>query len=276
MGTSQSSKGPGGKVPLVPSWVPDLEPSSGASSGLADDAPASATTTPDQAAVQLAPARRFAEVRRNIGTFARTGGTAQMRQGLSHYVKTSYGGSGNSTRRHGGTIRTAASLYNILTPSYSGAGGGPVLERPFLQDRTAEEVINAVIEATRPVDGTQDAEASRASIHDALADLLVQFPDTDLLNLNEEQRLFAVERYISMDVFRRFQLDIGTTIQEKSPDARTALSRLKEVRDYIRETIAASFRQARTRGEQPNSANINRIIQAALRSAFDIFESYTL
>jgi hypothetical protein len=144
-----------------------------------------------------------------------------MRQGLSHYVRTSYRGAGNATRRHGGTIKTAAALYNALSPSAS--GGEQILDRARLEGRSAEEVTNAVVEAIRPVDGTQDAEASRASIQNALSDLLQQFPEANLLELTEEQRIFAVERYLALDVFRRFELDLGVTIQEKAPDVRTAL-----------------------------------------------------
>ena len=48
--------------------------------------------------------------------------------------------------------------------------------------------MDAIVEAVRPADGTQDAEANRAAIKDALSELLTMFPDADLLNLTEDQR----------------------------------------------------------------------------------------
>lgn len=79
----------------------------------------------------------------------------------------------------------------------------------MLAGRSAKEVIDAVVEAVRPADGTQDAEASRAAINDALSELLTIFPDADLLNLNDEQRQLAIQRFVAIDVYRRFALDLG-------------------------------------------------------------------
>jgi hypothetical protein len=99
--------------------------------------------------------------------------------------------------------------------------------------------MDAVVEAVRPADGTQDAEAERASTRDALSELLTQFPDADLLSLSEKQRVLITERFVAIDVFRRIQLDVGKTIQDKAPTAGAGLARLKEVKDYVKETVAA-------------------------------------
>jgi hypothetical protein len=140
--------------------------------------------------------------------------------------------------------------------------------------RSADEVMDAVVEALRPVDGTQDTEASRAAIKDALADVLTRFPDADLLNLEQQHRELAIERYVAADVFRRFELDLGKTIRDKAPDAVTGLGRLKEIRDYIRETVAASFRQLRDSMRQMLAGRITQIVQSALTDAFRVFEGY--
>lgn len=283
MGTSTSSSGPGGNVSLVPEWVPSVESSSGG----APDAAAEEATPVDSATQQVAqpaspppaslltPARGFAGVRRSLGTFARAGSSTHMRRSLSHYVRTSYRGAGNATRRHGGTIKTAASLYAALSPGVA-TPGAQVLDLDHLEGESADEVMDAIVEAVRPVDGTQDAEASRASIREALSELLEHFPNADLLELTEEQRSFAIERYVALDVYRRFVLDVGDTIQEKASDIRTGLSRLKEVRDYIRETISASFRGLRSEGTRTSVSTIGRLVQMALQNTFSVFESYTV
>ncbi|WP_241496191.1 hypothetical protein [Pseudomonas syringae] len=75
--------------------------------------------------------------------------------------------------------------------------------------------MDALVEAVRPVDGTQDAEAERASIRGSLSDVLVKYPNADLLNLAPQEREYAIERFTAMDVFHRYELDLGKTVQEK-------------------------------------------------------------
>jgi hypothetical protein len=152
---------------------------------------------------------------------------------------------------------------------------GSPLDPALLAGRSAKEVMDAVVEAVRPVDGTQDAEAARTSIREALSDVLTRFPEADLLNLDDDQRNFAIERFTAIDVFHRYQLDVGKTIIEKSPSAVTAVSRLKQVRDYVKETVAASFRKLREAGRSLSAGRISRVVRDALRETFLVFEGYT-
>ena len=137
------------------------------------------------------------------------------------------------------------------------------LNRLLLQGRSAREIIDAVVEAVRPVDGTQDAEASREAVNDSLSDLLERFPDADLLALTDDQRALVVETYTAEDLFRRLVLDIGKHIQDAAPTASEALSRLAQIRDYIREVISASFKRLRDEGTPLTSGHV----ASAARSA---------
>jgi hypothetical protein len=98
-------------------------------------------------------------------------------------------------------------LHTALSSLAAGrpAAPGSPLDPALLAGRSVQEVMDAVVEAVRPIDGTQDAEATRAAIRDALSELLTRFPEADLLNLDPEQRSFAIERYSAIDVFRRFR-----------------------------------------------------------------------
>lgn len=199
-----------------------------------------------------------------------------MQRGLRHYVRSGYGGGGTAVRRFGGTASTAGALYGALS---SVAGGqapsaGSPLDPVLLAGRSAREIMDAVVEAARPADGTQDAEAGRAAIKDALSELLTMFPQADLLNLNEDQRGFAIERFVAIDVYRRFQLDLGKTIQDKAPTATVGLARLKEVKNYIKETVAAAFRRLRAAGSRVTTGRVNEFVRAALSETFQVFEGY--
>ena len=268
---------------MVPPWTPDPstddvpEPRPGEEAAPNEPA-SSAPRVPGLAPAPppLAPAGRFRGARRALGEYARSGKGSDMRRGLGHYVRTGYGGSGTTSKRFGGTATTAGSLGHALARVAGGqpATPGSPFDPALLAGRTAQEVMDAVVEAVRPVDGTQDAEAERASIRDALSELLTRFPDANLLNLDANQRAYAIERYTAIDVFRRFELDLGKTIVEGAPNASAALGRLKEVRDYIRQTVAASFRRLRDVGRTLTSGRVGQVVQDALKETFEVFEAY--
>ena len=286
MGTSRSSTGPGPGVLLVPTWVPDPvlpEAPADTSGGDDDDGqdqqaqpaqPAQPAPTPQP--VPIAPARRFGPARTSLGSFARTGSSYDMRRGLGHYIHKGYGGAGTAAQRMGGTARTAGTLYGAL--SSAAAGQAPDPGSPFdpalLAGRSADEVMDALVETVRPGDGTQDAEAGRVAIRKALSELLSRFPDADLLDLSENQRVFAIERFLALDVYGRFALDVGKTIQDRAPSASAALSRLKDVKDYVKQTISARFRNLSTTGEQLGARRISEMGRQALQDAFAVFEEY--
>ncbi len=272
---------------MVPPWVPGVggaePPGGGGAAPGADDSPESPGLAPTAVPpavplgpVPIAPPARFQGARRSLGDYARSGGGRDMRRGVGRYVRSGYGGAATAARRFGGTASTAGALHGALSTVAAGqpAAPGSPLDPALLAGRSVQEVMDAVVEAVRPIDGTQDTEAARAAIRDALADLLTRFPDADLLNLDPDQRVFAIERYAANDVYRRFDLDIGQAIREKAPSATAALSRLKQVRDYVRETVAASFRRLQDAGRAITAGRVGQIVRDALRDTFEVFEGY--
>jgi len=281
MGTSASSRGAPSGVPMVPPWVPDVVPADGPDAG-DDDAPdqPASNTPPAPAApappVPIAPAGRFGPSRVSLGRYARSGSSDDMRRGLGHYVGKGLGGGGTASRRFGGTASTAGSLYGALSSAASGqaAAPGSPFDPALLAGRSASETMDALVEAVRPIDGTQDAESSRQAIRDALSELLTRFPEADLLNLSEDQRVFAIERYVAVDVYNRFRLDVGKAIQDNAPGVGAALARFKEVKDYIKQTVSAAFRQVRAAGLALSAGRITQMVRQALGETFRVFEDY--
>ena len=285
MGTSSSSSGPPPKVPIVPPWTPDVaDPEDGHQDdgeNAHDDQTDGKDVDIQQPAapsdpIPVAPPRRFGPARSALGRFAHTGSTDDMRKGIGHYIRKGLNGSGIATKRFGGTARTAGSLYDALSVVSSGRAAAPdsPLDPTLLQDRSAEEVMNAIVEAVRPVDGTQDTEASRHAINDTLSDVLNRYPDADLLNLSEQQRLFAFERYIALDVFNRFDLDVGKHLRSKASSVAVELARLRDAKDYIRETVAEAFRKAHSAAQAMDFISVNKLADAVLQETFEVFEGY--
>lgn len=245
MGTSQSSKGSPSNVPMVPAWA-------------APNAP-------------IAESGRFGPARRNIGSFMGDGQSSSMRKGVGQYVKKGYGGSKTATSRMAGTVQKASTFFDALSPS---SQNGPAIDPVLLAGKSADEIMDAIVEVVAPIDGTQDTEASRESVKNALCELLEQFPNADLANLDDTQRLFALEKFVADDVFRRIYLDLGQIIQSKAPNITTGLSRLKEIKDYVKETVAASFRKNNQSGIPLVSNQIKSIVNNAIQETFTVFEEY--
>ncbi|MFB9866864.1 Qat anti-phage system associated protein QatB [Vreelandella sulfidaeris] len=291
MGTSQNSDGPGKGVPMVPPWTPPLPPAPPApeppdpeedqvdQDGQSDDPPEgdNEPKTAPQSPPPLAPPGRFGGARKGIGDYAKNGDRSGLQRSLKHYVKHGYGGAKTTTARFGGTAAVAAILGGTLQSVAEGTSQtyANLIDPVLLKGRSASEVMDALVEAVRPVDGTQDAEAERASIRGSLSDVLVKYPNADLLNLAPEERVYAIERFTAMDVFHRYELDLGKTVQEKASSALVAVRRLKEIKEYIKECVSASFRSIAATGVRLTTGRISQVVTQALQETFEVFEGYT-
>lgn len=290
MGTSKSSSGSPSGVPMVPPWVPQSPQNP---NGLPPVAPGPVPGKPplDQPIIPgalppmnpklntpspKAPEGRFRAARGQLGRFAKNGDSDYLKRGVGSYTKSGLGGKKQATRRFAGTANTAGALYGALGLISGATVGqqGQALDRRVLSGKSADEVISAIVDATRPLDGTQDAESNRASVNDALVELLEAQPNADLLNLTDAQKELVIERFISCDIFRRFILDVGNAIRNKAPNATAAAARLKEVKDYIREIVSASFRKIKESGTTLGQANVTSVVKNLLGDSFGVFEEY--
>lgn len=277
MGTSRSSSGSPSNVPLVPPWVPDV-PDDDADAEKRPDSEEGDESSDDEASEDkretIAPPRRFANTRRTLGKYADSGSRDQLRRGVGRYVG-GLGGPQVAARRFGKTASTAKALYAALGGASSAKDAERFeLDRALIAGRGARRIIDAIIELVCPPDGSQDADASRDSINDALSELLRRFPGADLFDLSEEQRLYVIEIFISRDVYRRFYLDVGNAIKNKAKSAPLAVKRLRQVLEYIRETVAAAFRNVLNARERIRSSTLARIVTTSLRDAFIVFAEY--
>ncbi len=194
-----------------------------------------------------------------------------MRTGVRHYITDGYGGSKTFARRMAGAASTARGLSRALDPSDSESS----LDRAQLAGKSANEIMDAVVDAVCPHDGTQDVESAREAVSDALTDLLIAYPDADLLDLTQDQREYALEKFVANDVFKRFELDVGKKVMNKAPTAAVGLQRMQEIKEYVAEVVGASFRARLTNGAELTPAKITQTIRVALEDSCRVFEEYT-
>ncbi len=178
--------------------------------------------------------------------------------------------------RMGGTVRTAGALYNALYAVASGEAPGPgsPLDPALLAGRSAREILDALVEAVRPIDGTLDAEASRWSINQAYSELLERYGEADLLNLSDAQRFFLIERFVAQDVWARIDLDVGQTIQDKAATHTGGLARLKEIKELVVELVSAEFRKLWKKEKLVGARRIAEMAERAIQKTLYIFEEY--
>lgn len=283
MGTSKSSPGSPGGVPMVPPWTPDPPPPP---DGSPDEGPdrnpdsqpdlaSSPPTSPTSPSLPgpIAPSGRFGSSRTSLGRFARSGSSSDMRKGIGRCVSKGWGGSKTATRRLSGTARSAGVLYGALSALAAGqsAEAGSPLDPTLLTGRSANDIMRAVVEAVRPVDGTQDAEASRDAIKNAASELLAKNPDADFLALSEEDRLFMVERFLANDIFNHLVLDIGQAIQKNAPTASASSARFREIKNYVRQAVSAAFRKIHKFGETLTARRVSQVSRQCIQEAMDVF-----
>ncbi len=276
MGTSGSSKGPGGNVPFIPPWVEPVYPLP------APDEPNESTEDgtdveqPSSPPRDLAPPRRFTSARRFLGAYATNGSRNDMRRGLSHYIRTGLGGARRATIRMSGTSATAGALFGALNDLRTGEASFEDIgiDSTLLEGRSASEVVGFIVEVIRPTDGSQDAEASRHSLLNAFSELLQVAPDAELNSLTVEQIDLLIENYVTEDLMYRIELDVGKAVFDKASDATVATRRLEEMKQYIRELVAANFRARRQKGQRITKDNGSRFIAGIIQDTFKVFEEF--
>jgi hypothetical protein len=271
VGTSASSRGPGGGVPLVPEWVPPATPPP------PGQQPPDQEQQPQQAGQPAtAPPRRFQRARTDLGQFARAGAGEALRRGLGHYSRTGLGGAAAAASRMGGTARTAGGLYGVLDGLSSSTPLPPdvQLDPTMLAGRSQREIADAVTDALRPIDGTQDTDAARDAMSRAFSELLEAEPTADLAALTAEQIDRVVEAYLANDLANRIDLDVGAAVVNKAPSAAEGVARLEEMKAYVRQEVARCFRAREAAGERMDRQNAAALASEILRDTFEIFESY--
>ena len=277
MGTSVSSKGPKGGCPLIPPWV-ESEVSSVPSEKPKEKPETKEGTEKPKAQPQKAPDRRFSGARSSLGRFAsRSGDHEALGRGLGHYSATGLGGSRNAALRMSGGARKAGALYSML----SGGGGGrkgatplPGLSSKELAGKSSKEIADIIIEHLCPIDGTQDAEASRNAMSDALGEFIDAHPEADLTALSAEQAQEVTELFVGEDIYRRAVLDIGQSIHKNAPTAREALARLEEIRHFIKESVLTCFREDAASLRNLSAQQATSLVTTITESVFRVFESY--
>lgn len=274
MGTSTSSLGPGAGVSLDPEWLDDIEMPN------QDNIPPENQHKDDDASCeneadvknQIAPKFRFANARRDMGEYVRSGNKDSLRKSLGHYSKTGMGGAKNLSKRMRTSTRVAANFFHTFQSLRDNENFAleKILSELKSRDVDANEIIDTIIDNVCPSGGSLDEVSCRDSGRFALSEFMNQNPDADISKLTDDQIWSLTGTFLGNEAFNRIQLDIGQAFEKQDISAVERVNQMNEMRDYLQSEISVQLNKLRKSGVQ--TIGIQKLIQTAIRNTFEVYE----
>ena len=181
MGTSQSSVGPNGRSPLLPSWVDD-----------------------SQTPLQTPAPQRLRGLRQAIGRAIGGGGREDVRKALGHYARKASGGKHISVQRLGKITQAGAGLFEIFSDSLQQQYS---VNLNSLNGQSCDEVINQITELLVGHHG--DSDKIRYAMNIALSEALEGMTTFDEHSISVEVIAKMMICYLTESIFLQIVHDAG-------------------------------------------------------------------
>lgn len=243
--------------------------------GESDEPPSeNATPAADSGVALIAPPRRFATARRDLGAFARSGNVDSLAKGIGHYSRTGMGGASQVARRMRASTHAGAHLISFLQQVRDGATPD---SRRWVDDLvatnpSADIVVDAIVEAVIPYGGSADEESIRDSMAIALSELIALNPACDLLKMSPDDTWSLMQLYLSQEVCNRIRFDAGQIFESAKLNPGQAIQRELEMRQFIRNEVGEQLRELRKEISNPSQKQLESLMQDALRLTFEVYE----
>jgi hypothetical protein len=268
MGTSKSSSGPGSGIPFDPPWLDDI------------DLPNVPNPSPDEPKAPppnippLAPKARFGNARRSLGDYVKSGSRESLQRALGHYSKTGMGGAKNVANRMRLSTAVASSLFSSLHSLREGNNQtiGSLIAKLKSEGADAYQLIDVIVENVCPNGGSLDEKSCQGSVSAAMSELLKNNPNADISNLNDDNLWALISTFLGYEAFSRIQLDIGKSFERQDVPFIDRVSRLKDMREYIKSEISSQINILRSESESQSPANMNQILKSSIERTFNVFE----
>jgi len=248
MGTSTSSKGPGGNSPFVPGWVDT-----------------------DGQQVPEAPPQRFKDFRTNLGRFVSTGDGDYLRSAISSYAGGATGGSGIGPARFGSMAGAGGALFGAMATLRE--GHSPLgLDLVALNGQDTDIAIDMIVQALATEDG--DSDRVRVAMNEALSECLEGYQEFDFASITDEMLVQMMLVYVTKCVFGQVVLDSNDAFAKaESPGQveqaeKELYSLVESVTDkHMRPLLGGSLKAF-------SGSQIEKIQMAAIREVWTEWEAY--
>lgn len=257
MGTSGSSKGPGSRTPLLPTWL-DTSGGGGATgdgsdgsqdngSGNGTDGPATPSTEgPRPAIAAPATSNRYRAGRSNFTTYAKSGGnnTSSMRKSVRDYVRTGSNGKSIATQKMGSARTTASNMLGILQ-SFQSNGISQTLANyklNHLVGRPIEDVFAGLTDVVCKDGGSIDEGIARDAWLETIIDLSeMGITDLDALTESHIQIQEIFFSFIALSIEKKLIQEIGAKALKVADDIDTLKKIEDQLSDYIKGAVKDTF-----------------------------------
>ncbi|CAA2136974.1 hypothetical protein MBLL_00430 (plasmid) [Methylobacterium bullatum] len=250
MGTSSSSRGPGGRSPLVPSWA-DADP----------DVP-----------LPVPEGQRFRPFRTEFGRYA--AGDGSLRTALGHYARTATGGAAYGPRRFGPAYTAGGGLFGLLGDLRAGGDGSAFagIDLSGLAGRTLGYAIQEIARALAPANG--DADKVAVAIREAVAEVLPDVEIFDPATLTPDDIIAILIEFLARILFQQVTDDAGSAWNRAPDDERSAMAE-GELFDLIKVAVDkhVGARLADGMG-QLSRQQVERLQRAAMEDVWREWEAY--
>jgi len=277
MGTSSSSSGPGAGVSFDPPWLDIIasdflspqQSIAGEDNGEPIDADTDKTEPFD-----LAPPRRFGTARRYLGEYVADGNKDSLRKALGSYSRKGMGGATNVARRMRASTAAGVRLFNLLQGIRESSDEKiqDWVRQLSAKNLSFQELADEIIDQIISTGGSLEEESCKNSMAQAMSDFLTDYPDVDLMNMDDDNIWTVIERFISNEAFNRLTLDIGQPFESAKYSPKEVVSRLKEMNDYLRAEISAQIQELRDSNQNPSTKELDNLLQSAIKITYEIFE----
>ncbi|TCP97257.1 hypothetical protein EDC44_10261 [Cricetibacter osteomyelitidis] len=208
MGTSQSSVGPNGRSPLLPSWVDDSQV---------------LPLTPDS--------QRLKGLRQAIGRAVQGGGRNDVRKALGHYARKASGGKHTAVQKLGKIIQAGSGLFGIFSDSLQQQYS---VNLHSLNGQPCDEVINQITEILVGHHG--DSDKIRSAMNAALSEALEGIVTFDENSITVEVIGKMMVCYLTESIFLQITHDAGKAWNKA--DNPVQISDIEnDLRQLIREVV---------------------------------------
>ena len=216
MGTSQSSVGPNGRSPLLPSWVDN-----------------------NQAQLKTPDPQRLKGLRQAIGRAVRGGGRDDVRKALGHYARKASGGKHTAVQKLGKITQAGASLFGIFSDNQQQQYS---VNLHSLNGQPCDEAINQITELLAGHHG--DSDKIRSAMNIALSEALEGMTTFDENSISVEVIAKMMICYLTESIFLQIAHDAGKAWKKgdnpvQIAEVENALRQL--IREVVDITLAPKF-----------------------------------
>jgi hypothetical protein len=267
MGTSTSSGGPKGGSPLDPPWLDDIP------SGTGVGAPPGASP-PRAGPPGAAQPGRYRGARRELRRYIATGDRGSLGRALGNYSRSGSGGAAAAASRMRASTRAGAELFSMLSAASSRSTPAISQWVDALRNSgaTADDVANAIVQELSPPGGSADEESLRDSMAVALSELMQANPGIDLLSLGQDDIWALMDFFLAAEVANRVCFDIGQALERANVEPVVAVQREREMREFIKSEVKAALRDLHAANPNPSRAQMENLMQEAVKTTFQVFE----